>query len=50
MMEGIYGGVWHIGKGRGLRKYKRSCRKVWGEDECWSKKIREVRHGRGKRL
>ena len=49
-MEGVYGGAWYMGKRGGLWKCKESCRGIWGEDECWSKKTREVGHGRKKRL
>jgi len=33
-----------------FRKYKGSIRRVQGEDERRSKKIRKIRYGRGERL
>jgi len=33
-----------------LRKYKRNSSRVWSKIECKSKTIREVGHGKGKKL
>ena len=50
MLEGIYDRAWHMGKERGLRKYKGSYKEIWGKNECRSKKVRKVGYNRGKGL
>ena len=48
MIEKVYSGTWHIGKEGGLGKCEGSCRGIWGEDECQSKKAGEIGYGWGK--
>ena len=50
MLKKVYSRVWHIEKGGEFRKCKRSGRKIWGKNECWSKKTRKVRYDRKKEL
>ena len=39
-----------MGEEGGLRERKESCGGIWGKDEYWSKKAREVEYDEGKRL
>jgi len=49
-MEEIHNRVWYMRKGGGSRTCKRSIGGIWEKNGCGSKKVREVRHGGGKRL
>jgi len=49
-MEGVYGRIWHLGKGERLRKCKGSSSRIWEEDKCRSETIREIEYGKRKRL
>ena len=50
MMEEVYGRVWHMGKKRELREYKRSGSRVWEKNEYKSKKAGKVGYDREKRF
>ena len=49
-IEGVYSGVWHMGKEERFRKCKESSGWVWRKNKCRSKMTREVRYDGGKRL
>ena len=49
-MEGVYSGVWHLGKRRRFRECKESHSKIQEENECRRKITGEVGYGRRKRL
>jgi len=49
-MEGIYSGTQHIGEEGGLRKCKRSFRRIQEEDKYRGEEARKVRYGREKGL
>ena len=50
VMEGVYSRTWLIWKRGGSRKCKGDCGEVQRKDECWSKKARETRYSKRKRL